>query len=58
MTDRYQDFVSSSVGQVLVRNLGLPNPVELERYDAGAPLVSGTVVVGGTGRVTQTEGRP
>src|SRR4029077_5486545 len=27
MTDRYQDFVSSSLGQLLVKNLGLPNPV-------------------------------
>ncbi len=53
MTDRYQDFVSSSLGQLLVKNLGLPNPVPLDRYVAGSPLVEGTVVVGGTGRLVE-----
>jgi len=53
MTDRYQDFVSSSLGQLLVKNLGLPNPVRLDRYVAGSPLVDGTVVVGGTGRLAE-----
>ncbi len=53
MTDRYQDFVSSSLGQALVRNLGLPNPVRLDRYVAGSPLVDGTVLVGGTGRLAE-----
>jgi len=53
MTDRYQDFVSSSLGRALVKNLGLPNPVPLDRYVAGSPLVEGTVVVGGTGRLAE-----
>ena len=53
MTDRYQDFVSSSLGRLLVKNLGLPNPVALDRYVAGSPLVDGTVVVGGTGRLVE-----
>ncbi|HET7432494.1 MAG TPA: 3-oxoacyl-ACP reductase [Nocardioides sp.] len=53
MTDRYQDFVSSSLGQLLVKNLGLPNPVKLDRYAAGSPLVDGTVVVGGAGRLVE-----
>jgi 3-oxoacyl-[acyl-carrier protein] reductase len=51
MTDRYQDFASSSLGRLLVKNLGLPDPVRLERYIAGSPLVDGTVVLGGTGRL-------
>ncbi|HEY3530974.1 MAG TPA: 3-oxoacyl-ACP reductase [Nocardioides sp.] len=51
MTDRYQDFVSSPLGRLLVKNLGLPNPVKLERYAAGSPLVTGTVAVGGSGRL-------
>jgi 3-oxoacyl-[acyl-carrier protein] reductase len=51
MTDRYQSFTSSPIGQLLVKNLGLPNPVRLERYSAGGPLVEGTVVVGGSGRI-------
>ena len=53
MTDRYQDFTSSSVGRLLVKNLGLPAPVKLDRYVAGSPLVAGTVVVGGTGRLVE-----
>src|SRR3954453_1632765 len=53
MSDRYQDFVSSSLRQVLVKNLGLPNPVRLDRYVAGSPLVDGTVAVGGTGRLVE-----
>ena len=53
MTDRYQDFVSSSLGQLLVKNLGLPNPVALDRYVAGSPLVDGTVVGGGAGRLVE-----
>src|ERR1700742_2159349 len=53
MTDRYQDLASSSLGRVLVKHLGLPDPVRLERYAAGSPLVTGTVVVGGDGRLTQ-----
>jgi 3-oxoacyl-[acyl-carrier protein] reductase len=54
MTDRYQDFVSSPIGKLLVRNLGLPQPVRLDRYVAGSPLVDGTVVVGGTGRLVES----
>ena len=51
MSDRYQDFVSSRVGRLLVKNLGLPDPVPLRRYAAGSPLVEGTIAIGGTGRV-------
>ena len=51
MNDRYQSFTSSPIGQLLVKNLGLPNPVKLDRYSAGCPLVEGTVVVGGSGRL-------
>jgi len=51
MTDRYQDFVDSKVGRLLVKQLGLPAPVRLERYAAGSPLVDGTIVLGGAGRL-------
>lgn len=54
MSDRYQSFSSSPIGQVFVKNLGLPSPEKLERYTEGAPLVNGTVVVGGAGRLTET----
>jgi 3-oxoacyl-[acyl-carrier protein] reductase len=54
MATRYQSLISTPVGQLLAKNLGLPNPVKLERYEEGAPLVSGTVVVGGKGRLSPT----
>jgi 3-oxoacyl-[acyl-carrier protein] reductase len=54
MTDRYQGFVSSPLGKLLVKNLGLPNPIELDRYAAGSPLVDGTVVTGGEGRLAES----
>lgn len=54
MSDRYQDFVSSPIGSFLAKNLGLPSPVKLERYDAGDPLVTGTVAVGGRGRLVES----
>jgi 3-oxoacyl-[acyl-carrier protein] reductase len=52
MTDRYQAFVKTPIGKLLVKNLGLPAPVRLERWEVGAPLVDGTVLVGGAGRLS------
>src|SRR3954454_3488156 len=54
MSDRYQGFTSTPLGKLLVKNLRLPNPTKLERYTAGAPLVDGTVVVGGNGRLAES----
>jgi 3-oxoacyl-[acyl-carrier protein] reductase len=51
MSDRYQDFTRTALGRLLVKQLGLPDPVPLERYTAGAPQVDGTVGVGGSGRL-------
>ncbi len=54
MSDKYQGFVSSPIGKLLVKNLGLPNPTTLDRYTVGDPLVDGSVLVGGTGRVVES----
>lgn len=51
MSDKYQSFTQSTIGNLLVKNLGLPQPAPLERYAAGDPLVSGTVLIGGKGRL-------
>ncbi len=51
MSDTYQSLIHTPVGQLLAKNVGLPNPVRLERYQEGDPLVAGTVVVGGDGRL-------
>ena len=53
MSDRYQGFVSTPIGKLLVKNLGLPNPTPLERWSEGAPLVDGVVVLGGSGRLSE-----
>lgn len=53
MSDRYQGFVSTPIGKLLVKNLGLPNPTPLERWTEGSPLVDGLVVLGGEGRLTE-----
>ena len=52
MSDRYQSFTGTPIGKILVKNLGLPNPVKLERWKPGAPTVDGLVAVGGDGRLT------
>src|SRR6478672_2306090 len=54
MSDKYQGFVQTPIGKLLVKNLGLPNPTPLERYTEGAPLVDGTVLVGGRGRLAES----
>jgi 3-oxoacyl-[acyl-carrier protein] reductase len=54
MSDRYQGFAQTPVGKLLVKNLGLPNPTKLDRYAEGAPLVEGTVLVGGSGRLAES----
>src|SRR4051794_11833470 len=54
MSDRYQSLIHTPIGQLLAKNLGLPNPTRLERYTAGDPLVTGTVAVGGDGRLAKT----
>ncbi len=51
MTDHYQSFTASPLGQLFVKNLGLPDPTPLERWSEGARLVDGTVLTGGSGRL-------
>jgi 3-oxoacyl-[acyl-carrier protein] reductase len=51
MSDLYRGFTESAIGKQVAKLLGLPQPVQLERYVEGAPLVDGTVVVGGRGRL-------
>ena len=53
MSDRYQSFTDSPIGKLFVKNLGLPDPTKLDRWSEGAPLVDGTVVTGGGGRLTK-----
>lgn len=47
MSDLYSQLVNSSPGRFIAPRVGLPQPVELERYTPGAPVVSGAVLIGG-----------
>ena len=46
MSDRYGDFVQSSIGKKVAKNLGLPLPANLDRFESGERLVRGSVLVG------------
>jgi 3-oxoacyl-[acyl-carrier protein] reductase len=49
MADRYQALSRTRAGALVIKRLGLPDPVPLVRYSTGEPLLSGPVVVGGEG---------
>ena len=48
MSDRYLNLVNSPVGSAVASRVGLPRPAVLRRYEPGAPLIPGTVLVGST----------
>ncbi len=53
MTDRYSSFANSSAGRVVIKRLGLPDPVRLRRHRPGDPDVDGSVLIGGSGRLVE-----
>jgi 3-oxoacyl-[acyl-carrier protein] reductase len=52
MADRYQQLVNTPVGRLVSKQVGLPQPIKLERYEPGQPVISGPVLMGGGGRLT------
>jgi 3-oxoacyl-[acyl-carrier protein] reductase len=54
MADRYQQLVNTPIGKIVSRQVGLPTPVKLERYEPGQPVISGPVLLGAApgGRLT------
>jgi 3-oxoacyl-[acyl-carrier protein] reductase len=46
MSDRYQQLVNTPIGKIVSKQIGLPSPVKLERYERGAPVVAGPVLFG------------
>jgi 3-oxoacyl-[acyl-carrier protein] reductase len=46
MADRYSQLVNNPVGSWVAGSLGLPKPVELDRYEPGQPIISGEVLLG------------
>jgi 3-oxoacyl-[acyl-carrier protein] reductase len=49
MTDSYLGFANSPFGSRIASALGLPQPLPLERYKPGQPVIKGGVLVGGGG---------
>jgi 3-oxoacyl-[acyl-carrier protein] reductase len=47
MSDRYSQLVNAPVVSAVAKQLGLPQPVELDRFKANAPVVLGAVLSGG-----------
>jgi 3-oxoacyl-[acyl-carrier protein] reductase len=46
MTDRYQQFTEFPPGRFLARQLGMPRPFSLRRYEPGQPLLPGPALLG------------
>jgi 3-oxoacyl-[acyl-carrier protein] reductase len=46
MPDRYQQLINTPIGRIVSKQVGLPSPVELERYERGQPPVTGPVLLG------------
>ncbi|MGZ4508016.1 MAG: 3-oxoacyl-ACP reductase [Blastococcus sp.] len=49
MSDWYRDFANSGFGTTITKQLGLPRPGKLRRYEPGAPLLPGPAVLGSAG---------
>jgi 3-oxoacyl-[acyl-carrier protein] reductase len=46
VSDRYSQIVNSFPGKLVAKQVGLPQPVELDRHSPGQPLVNGRVLIG------------
>jgi 3-oxoacyl-[acyl-carrier protein] reductase len=46
MADRYQQLINTPVGRIVSKQIGLPSPVTLERYEPGQRVISGPVLLG------------
>jgi 3-oxoacyl-[acyl-carrier protein] reductase len=49
VSDWYRDFANSGFGQTVTKQLGLPRPAVLRRYEPGQPLLPGPAVIGSAG---------
>jgi 3-oxoacyl-[acyl-carrier protein] reductase len=50
VSDWYRDFANSGVGTTITKQLGLPRPAVLRRYEPGQPLLPGPAVIGSAGK--------
>jgi 3-oxoacyl-[acyl-carrier protein] reductase len=49
VSDWYRDFANSGFGTTITKQLGLPRPAVLRRYEPGKPLLPGPAVIGSAG---------
>ena len=49
MNDSYLGFANSNLGSRIASMLGLPQPLPLERFKPGQPVIKGGVLIGGGG---------
>jgi 3-oxoacyl-[acyl-carrier protein] reductase len=49
LTDRYQQLIETPPGRFVSKQLGLPQPERLRRYEPGLPLLEGPALLGGDG---------
>ncbi|MGQ0474569.1 3-oxoacyl-ACP reductase [Acinetobacter variabilis] len=54
MTDQYQTFAKSPIGKFVIKNLGLPSPTSLDRFEFATPVVKGAVLFGAAPASTLT----
>jgi 3-oxoacyl-[acyl-carrier protein] reductase len=52
-SDLFSQVVNSGPGSFLAKQLGVPQPEPLRRYRAGEPPLSGSLLIGGAGRVVE-----
>lgn len=57
--DTYSQLVSNPIGDFIAKNVGLPRPVQLERYEPGEPVIAGRVLLGAApgGRLAEAVSR-
>jgi 3-oxoacyl-[acyl-carrier protein] reductase len=46
MADRYQQLINNPIGRIVSKQVGLPIPTTLERYEPGQPVIDGPVLLG------------
>jgi 3-oxoacyl-[acyl-carrier protein] reductase len=46
MSDRYQQLVNTPIGKIVSKQIGLPAPIRLDRYEPGQPVIDGPVLFG------------
>jgi 3-oxoacyl-[acyl-carrier protein] reductase len=46
MADRYQQLINTPIGKLVSKQVGLPSPTTLDRYEPGQPVIDGPVLFG------------